>query len=186
MTSGSVAELVGKLTSAAEAIDQASSLGVKTGAFRMKKTIEGSRDRVTGDGRLSGVGNAKLGVGYTLRDGPGGATALMKATGPWQLVENDTQSAGIVTGKVGRIKGRGAKRATRQRNLDIAFGVTGALGGVKPLTWAGAPGGGFFARVKDAPTKGQKPWKKGVDRGTPAVTSEIEKSTLNAFRRAFA
>lgn len=175
----SVADLVSKLGKAAEAVDRSSDIGIKSASARMKRTIEGSRDRVTGDGRLSGAGNANLGVSYTLRPG----SALVKATGPWQLIENDTRSAGIVTGRVGRVKGRGAKRANRERNLNIAFGAVGSLSGVKPLAWPGAPHP--FARVKDAPTKGQKPWAKGVERGTPAATAEIRNSTRNAVIGAF-
>ena len=175
----SVADLVARIGAAAEAVADAEDTGVSRAAIRMKRTIEGSRDRVTGDGRLSGVGNAKLGVKYELKPG----SALMTATGPWQLIERDTKSAGIVTGKVGRVRGRGARRATRERNLNIAFGVTGSLSGVSPLAWSGGPHP--FARVKDAPTKGQFPWKKGTESGTPAAVSEIKNSTLNAFRGAF-
>ena len=179
----SVAVLVSKIGQAAEAMSDSTESGVKSASQRMKKTIEGSRDKVTGDGRLSGAGNAKLGVNYKLDLNGGHSTSLMKATGPWQLIEFDTKSAGIVTGRTGRIKGRGARRRTRERDLNIAFGAVGSLSGVKPLAWAG--GAHPFARVKDAPTKGQHPFRKGWELGTPAVVSELKRSNVNAVRGVF-
>jgi len=179
----SAADLALKLQKASAALTSAEKSGVGAAALRMKRTIEGSRDRVTGDGRLSGAGNARLDVQYTLKGEGSASTALMKAKGPWQLVENDTKSAGRVTGKVGRVKGRGSRRANRERDLAVAFGARGALSGVKPIAWPGGPHP--FASFRDGPTKGQKPWAKGVERGTPAATEEIRRSSVNAVRNAF-
>jgi len=180
-----VADVALRLGRAADNLADPDRVGVQAAAVRVKRVIEASRNQAVGsDGALSGVKNGKLGVKYKVQEGRS-PNVLFTATGPWQFIEYDTKSAGIVTGKVARIKGRGARRLTRERDLNIAFGAAGSLAGVKPLSWAGVPGGHPWARVKDAPTKGQKPWAKGVDRGTPVATAEIKKAAVSAVRSAF-
>lgn len=186
MSLASAAQLAAKLEKAGENLADGEP-AVQRASMHMKRSIERSRDKVTGDGRLSGVGNAKLGVRFDLKTGSRGtATSLMRALGPWQLIEYDTRSAGRVTGKRGKVKrGRTKKEKAKAYRQDLlyVFGGRGGLKGVKPVYWEGAPHA--FASFRDGPTKGQYPWKKGADKGEKGAVEEIRKSTLTSVRSAF-
>jgi len=104
---------------------------------------------------LSGVGKkgAKLTVTTTYSGGRE-PTALVKAKGPWQLIERDTA----------------AHQIPRQRRTKTFEGVFGHA--VVP---GGAEGGdhgkrGVRTRVQHPGTKGQHPWAKGTDAARPAIT----------------
>lgn len=175
-----VADLIAAFAKAGVALEGAQEDAVARAALKSKRLIEGQRDRVTGDGRLSGAGNARLGVSFNVR---GGATpsAFVSATGPWQLIERDTKPAGSVTGKLGRITGRGARRARRQRDLNVAFGAVGALAGVKAMRTPYGP----KSRINDKGTRGQHPFEKGVDRSVKPAAKEMQAAFSKAVARSF-
>lgn len=99
-----------KVNAAAASIARGRKEAVAEAALVMKRSVEQQRDRATGDGRLSGVGRsgAKLGVRFDLK-GSMNPTALLRALGPWQLIERKTSAHKI------RPRKRRGKRA-------IAFG----------------------------------------------------------------
>ena len=122
----SVADLAKGLSKAATAIGTSQTAAVSSGALKAKRAIEGTRDKATGgDGRLSGVGRrgAKLGVRYDVKDGAK-PTAVVKATGPWQLIERDTKSAGVIRPKGRRRRGSGGAKALAAGG----FGLDASIG----------------------------------------------------------
>jgi len=158
----SAAGLARSLAKAGKAIETAQRDAVARAALASKRTIEAERDRATGgDGRLSGVGKrgAKLGVRFDLKD----TEAVVRATGPWQLIERDTKSAGIIRPKSRR---RGRRRA----------------GGAKALA-----GGGFgpYGAVRDKGTTGKKPFEKGAKRSRRPVAKQMRGAFSKAVARSF-
>lgn len=89
------------------------------------------------NGKLRGVGKrgAKIGVRYTIT----ASKALVRATGPFQLIERDTKAH-----RIPRERGRRAKKR---------YAV---IPGVGVRAWAQSPG-----------TKGKHPWEKGVVAAIP-------------------
>jgi len=110
--------------------------------------------------RLSGVGKrgAKLGVRYNVSNSTE-PKSLVFATGPFQLIENNT--------KAHRIPKERKQRKGARRRLAV-------IPGVGPRAWAMHPG-----------TKGQHPWAKGVKAAEPEVAALLEKRTTLAIRRIF-
>lgn len=108
------------------------------------------------NGKLRGVGKrgAKIGVRYDVA----GDTALVRATGPFQLIERDTKAHRIP-------KVRGAR--ARKRVV--------AIPGVGVRAWANHPG-----------TKGKHPWAKGVVAAIPvqhkAQGLALHQSVVRAYR----
>lgn len=88
-TSRSPAELARKLRQAGGAIDGAAKDGVGKAALLVKTSVLGE---LGGRTRLRGVGKkgAKIGVRYDIK-GTGNPTALVRATGPFHLIERDTR-----------------------------------------------------------------------------------------------
>jgi hypothetical protein len=85
----------------------------------------------------------------------------LKATGPWQLIEENTSPHIIRPKRRSKSKGRGAK---------------GAIGipGIGPRAYAHHPG-----------TKGKHPWAKGVEKAEPLVAKEMSKTMANIATAAF-
>lgn len=92
-TSRSVGDLASKLIRAGDAIPRAARDGVSKSALLVKTSVlaELQSAGVHG-GRLQGVGKkgAKVGVRYTVA-GTDHPTALVRATGPFHLIESDTK-----------------------------------------------------------------------------------------------
>jgi hypothetical protein len=113
---------------------------VIVGALAVKKSVQTQMAAAgVNNGKLRGVGKkgAKVGVHYTLA----GKTALVRATGPFHLIENNTKPHR-------EPKVRGAR--ARKRVVVIP--------GVGPRAWANHPG-----------TKGKHPWAKGVVAAIPVA-----------------
>lgn len=144
-----------------------------------------------GDLRLSGVnaakgrgGNAKIGVNYRVRKASGigvGASAFVKATGPLQIINNDTQGRVI---RSAYLRGRGA--AGRGRVARRGF-----VGPVLPGQFAGAgrravlrlPDGGFRQSVRHPGTKGKNTWQLGRKQAEPDVAKSMRGRTTATIKR---
>jgi hypothetical protein len=109
-----------------------------------------------GDSRLSGAGRrgAKVGARFDVKTG-GRSSALVRATGPLQLVERDTKAHSIPK-----------SRRRKRRVLHI-------------------PGIGFRAVVHHPGTKGKHPFERGVDAALPAVPKIVQGTVSQAMRKAF-
>src|SRR5687768_13793178 len=130
---------------------------VKIAALAVKTSVL-SQLQVAGvtDGKLRGVGKrgAKIGVSFTVT----GHTAIVKATGPFPLIESDTKAH-----RIPRERGkRGRKR------------------------YAVIPGVGVRAFANHPGTKGKHPWRKGVIAAQPAAEKAnqiaLSQSLVKAYR----
>lgn len=133
-----------------------------------------------GDNVLSGMG-AKVGARFDVRPGSE-PTALIRATGPLQILESDTQPHGILPAGVGRAQGRtkAARRAAKQGLYDALFG--GSYGsGTKPLR---TPYGPRY-RVSHPGTSGKRTWSRGIDKAIPKVPKVYQAALAKALRRHF-
>ncbi len=178
--------LAANFRSAANALQTDRDATVARTAAAVKKTMIAERNKAVGaDGVMSGAG--KLGVRYTdVRNG----SVKVSATGPWQLIENDTKSAGVIVGrsaKTGRrVHSRGTSSRTAakrlSRTLGFLTGQKGAFAGLRPLSVGGY---GVFAKVRDKGTKGKKPWAKGVTKARPVAEREMRAKARDAVLRQF-
>lgn len=137
-----------------------------------KKSTSTGADGVASTSR----GGAKLSVSYSTRESGPIATALVKANGPWQLVNNDTKAHKIYR-KAARVKGKGSARINQQQKLNEVFGGKGAYkGGALKL-----PDGNYRHVVDHPGTKGKKMWQKGVAKGTEDAIKTMRKSVSDAL-----
>jgi hypothetical protein len=131
---------------------------VEIAALAVKTSVLGQMQIAGVDnGRLRGVGKrgAKIGVRY---DFGGRTTALVRATGPFHLLESDTKTHRIP-------KERGAR--ARKRVVVI-------------------PGVGVRAFAQSRGTKGKHPWAKGVVAAMPiqekAQGLALHQALVKAYR----
>lgn len=150
-----VDQFVRKMDRTAVELARADRVAVERAAFTMKQYTLASLRRAAPSGRLRGVGKkgARLGVRYDVK-GQRNPVALVRATGPWQFIENDTKAHQIP-------KARG--RRARKRYAVTPYGV--------------------FARVNHPGTKGKHPWRLGVAAGTPRAEREVRSSVTGALAR---
>lgn len=157
-TSKSGFQLAGKLTSFGAGV--AGAAGVATGAAAlMVKTAaiaELSAVGVRGQ-RLRNVGKKgrKLGVQYTVRKGPN-STAIVRATGPWPIIESNTKAHNI-----GEPKGRRGRRRLR---------VAGQ--------WRTGP-------LEHPGTRGKHPWGRAAAKSIPMVPKAYDKAISAELLRHF-
>lgn len=156
-TSRSTAEFVGKINRAGDAFRKAERDALNEAAFAGKKIIEGSIRSVVPDLRMSmGGRNAKVGVRYDIK-GTRNPSALMRATGPLHLVENDTSPRVIPKAR----RRRGARKMLR------------------------LPDGGIRRSVNHPGTKGQQPFAEGRKAAEPVMTKMIRSRYVKVARGVF-
>jgi hypothetical protein len=91
-TSSSAAELVGKITKASVDLQKSQGRTVGAAAAESKRIIESAMGVATGDRRLSGRRNARIGVRYKVFEGGTRTVANVRAYGPAHLVERPTSA----------------------------------------------------------------------------------------------
>lgn len=131
-------------------------------AFAAKRSIQHQSGYAD---RLSGVGQrgARLNVRYDIKGHGLNAAALIRATGPFHLLERDTKPHEI------RPKGRRS-------------GKLAALG-FRPPRAISTPYGPR-QRVQHPGTTGKHPFEKGVNAALPIIRRELADSFAGAIRRA--
>lgn len=131
--------------------------GINAAALHTKRSVEAEMSAAgLGGKRLSGVGarGARIGARYDVK-GTDNPVALVRATGPFHLIERSTKPHRIAPKK--RRRGQG-KRAM-------------AIPGVGPRASAQHPG-----------TRAKHPFAKGVERARPGVRRIIGESVMKAIR----
>lgn len=178
-TSRGVSDLAAKLNRAATAIARADKTAVERTALKIKRAAEVERNRAVGsDGRMSNVGRsgARLGVRYDLRAGQN-PSAVVRATGPWQLVENNTRSH-LVTSRYAR-----GTRARRSRAGLFGPQQPGALRGGRRAViltpW------GYRRYARHPGTRGKRPWKNSLERSTRNLDNEAARPFRDALGAVF-
>lgn len=159
--SRSPAELAAKFTKFERGLLGAQREGVRAGAMLVTTSVRTQLRSVAPSGRLRGVGKrgARVSVGF---DNPKSLTnpvALVKARGPWQLIERDTKARTIRPRK----RRRGGQSA---RALAI-------------------PGVGVRMSAEHPGTKGKHPWEKGVLRVQRQVLPTVDREVFAAMVKAF-
>lgn len=144
-----------------------------------------------GDLKLSGVGaakgrggNAPIGVSYRVKKESGigvGATAFVQATGPLQIINNDT--AGRVI-RSAYSKGR----ATVSRRTVARRGFVGPVlpgqfseGGRRAVL--NIPGIGYRRSARHPGTKGKQTWQLGRRDAEPKIAKSMSKRTTTTIKR---
>ena len=190
-TSGNVAARIqAQSLRMAQEVSQAGRSAVAAALLEVKGSVERERKRVTSTGRLRNVGSsgARLGVRFDVK-GKRNPTGMIRATGPWQLVEFDTQRHFIVAKGLG-FKSTRASRGERARSAGSAatFGgqARGVFGGFdrkgkKALTIGGLP----RAYAAHPGTRGREPFKKGVEAGTQKAIDVVNKAHTTAILKGF-
>ncbi|HXR42986.1 MAG TPA: hypothetical protein VN738_11310 [Acidothermaceae bacterium] len=133
--------------------------------------------------RLRNMRNARLTARFDVKtSGAARAFALVQANGPWQIIESDTRPHVILPKKIGRITGRGSKRANREAVFNRVFGGSGAhYPGAKPLR---TPYGPRY-RVQHPGTKGRHPWRTAVEATSAVAPKAMSASVVETFARVF-
>lgn len=155
-TSRTVAEFTHKIEAAGKALEKADRDIINDAALLAKNTILGEIKGVVPDLRMSGVRNAKVNVRYDIK-GQSNPTALIKATGPLHLVENDTSAHRIP--KAGR-------RRRKVKTLRL-------------------PSGEFRRSVTHPGTKGQQPFAKGRAKAERKVVTLMGNRSVRVVREVF-
>lgn len=130
----------------------------------MKNAVAAETEAVAPGMRLRGLrGSGKVGVRYIPGTGGAGhATALVVATGSFQLIERDTSPHDILP------RGLAAKTARGRGSGKRA--LAGASFG--PVASAHSPG-----------TKGKHPFEKGVEKAKPLVDGVLRRATVAAIAK---
>lgn len=172
--SRTVAELVTKLTSTGRTITSARTLALRAMGDHTKTVILDSARDIAPDLNLSGVGKngTKIGVRYTV----GSQAAEVRATGPWQFIEYDTKPH-IITSKGlrGTRKSRQAAVQAR-RSLPLRRGAETTRLNIN---------GSFRFYVNHPGTKGQHPWRNGVNRAAPQLPAIAARVYRQQITRVF-
>lgn len=144
-----------------------------------------------GDGKLSGVGaakgrpgNAKVGAKFKVEKRGTSPSGVLTATGPLQIINNDT--AGRVIRSAYLYGGRGnARKGMIGPVLPGAFSARRG-GFVGPVLSHKAvlrlPDGGFRQSVRHPGTKGKQTWQKGSKAARPVVTKVMSSRTTNVLK----
>lgn len=159
---------------------------VDSAAFILKSSIQGELQKaIGGDQQMSNVGKrsggARLDVRYDVK-GTTNPTALLRAMGPWGLVEYNVGPHRI-SPRLDSIAAKGMKRADRahairQRQLNQAFGVRGTYRGKRAMPM---PGGRFAYSANHPGTTGKQPFAKGMAKATPRAMTELNTVILRGI-----
>lgn len=191
----SPAEFARDARRAADKMSDAHKRAVFAAGMEVKNsTLRELRSAIGPDQRMSRVGSAKTRVG-------GGAklsvqvaernktdNVVVRATGPWQLVETDNQPHRIIPRAY---KPRNRKRAAKAKarmaamsaflGFDVSQHVGSSTAGPKALSTPRGPRGA----VNHPGTRGKHPWRRGVDAAMPKVAPIFRSAVSRALRDAF-
>jgi hypothetical protein len=175
------------LVKMAKVIEGASVETVTLAADRAAKLQEARIKRDSGgDSKLSGVGaakgrpgNASVGVRVKVYKSKTRPSALIAATGPLQIINNDT--AGHVIRST-RVKGRQRKGFVGP-TLPGQFSRKNQIGpSLRPVI--NIPGIGFRASARHPGTKGKQTWQHGRTKAEPAIAKTMRSRTFNVVKGA--
>lgn len=153
------AQVAAKFAAAADGIARTPRRVTEAAALTVKRSVQAHLVVAAPRGRLNvGRKGARVGVRYTLA----GNTAVVKMTGPAQLIERDTKAHRIPRATVGR--GR------RQRaNTKVVV----------------IPGVGVRASAAHPGTRGKHPWEKGLRAALPAIPKAAADAYFAPLRQVF-
>lgn len=175
-------------------------LAVERAAFVTKqimiRTLQGD---VGAEQRISGAKNAKLGVNYQMAR-TGAAQAVVRALGPWQLVNNPTSRHLILARALGTRNT--AKAVTSQLGARAAFGGSGRrmfqgsqrefVGSKKAISEGRGTTAkralltprGLRAYAFHPGTSGKRTWQRGIAASEGDVVRELRSVASTAVQKA--
>jgi len=168
-------------------VERAGPQTVKAALADAKKLHEREIRRDTGgDMRLTGAnrakgrpGNARVGVRTNTKGLGARTTGFIGATGPLQLVNNDTAGHVITSAYL-----RGAGRRARAGRSQVAGpGLVGTLlkGDRRAvLRIPGVPG--FRSSARHPGTKGKNTWQRGAVASRPVIRKQMRQKTFDSVR----
>lgn len=168
----------GRKATVAKAADVA-----KTEQLKVMRPDSGGDLRLSGVGRAKGrAGNARIGVQVKMK---GSGEASVRASGPLQIINNDTGGRVIRSAyQSGRYR-----RASKMRGGGVASQFIGpALPGV---TFTGdrravlnIPGVGYRRSARHPGTKGKQTWQRGQEKATPKILKALGENMTNIIHKA--
>lgn len=166
-------QIAAQLMQCGNAVSKNTKKAVDSASFILKSQIQAELQRAVGaDQRMSNVGKsaggAKLDVRYDIK-GTVNPTSLLRATGPWGLIEYDTAPHEIAP-RAERITGAGAKRRRQQRDYDRLFKARGRYSGLRPMPVAP---GIYRYEAQHKGTTGKRPFAKGMEKARPRAMREL-------------
>ncbi len=171
-----VTNLTGSIQKGRVTTVSSSALKAKTVQEAALRAASGGDMVLSGANRAKGrKGGAKLGVRFKLEGGTGNPSALLAATGPVQLVENNT------SGHV--IRSAYASGAGRKGFIGPTAGQFGG-GGRGGKAVLRIPGVGFRRSARHPGTKGKKPWANGRKAAEPVIRKSMSQQTFNIIKGA--
>lgn len=147
---------------------------VKTAGTAVTQALQKRVNADTGgDGRMSGFGKKAKRLNVDVKPVAGQATGVRitparSQAGQWTILDQGAKPHDVIA-KGAPIKGKGAKRARRQRDLNVAFGAKGAFAGVKPLRTPFGPR--YRASNVRSPAKGT--WSRAAQSGIDDAVKQI-------------
>lgn len=139
-----------------------------------------------GDSKLSGVGaakgrpgNANVGVRVKVDKSKTRPSALIAATGPLQIINNDTVGH-VIRSAYGSGAGRRSGKSKKFGKLSQAAGPGLSFGGGA----INIPGIGFRQSVRHPGTKGKGTWQEGRKTAEPAIRKSMSQRTFNVVKGA--
>lgn len=170
-----------RLKKLATEIDRADKMAVNRAALAAKTVHLAELRKVAPSGRMRNVGSppgAKLNVRYDVK-GIRNPTALVRAIGPWHLLEHVIKPHLIIPKKTGRqSKGRGARRQNKQALYNALFG--GEYGDATPLK---TPFGPRFKVNHPGVRIPKMPWAKAKPAAETAALKQLQSAYVDAFKR---
>lgn len=137
--------------------------------------------------RAGRTGGAKLGASTNVK-GSDKPTAILKATGPWQILDHDAKAHTIVSARV-----RGAKaKAAKGGALLAAFGLDATELGASVASAQRGRGGvniagvGWRRYAHHPGHKGKGTWKRAEPAAMDAATRRLTGRTTDLVKQAFA
>jgi hypothetical protein len=149
-----LAKFAGQCAAFSGEMVKAEKVGVRKVALGLTTVVRARTNAVASGGRLSGVGRrgAKIGAKYEIL---GNGTAIVKATGPYQLIERDTA-------------GHGEPRGSRRKKRVLSI-----------------PGVGFRRSVHHPGTRGKHTFERAVAEWAPEAPRVFQREVAAGITRAF-
>ena len=162
-----LADLAMSASRTADELRLAQAKGVKGSALLVTTSIRTEIAQVSGgDSRLSGasVKGARVGAKFDVK-GSANPTAIIRATGPIQLIERDTKAHTILPRA--SQPGRRRRRGSKGKGKALAFG------------------GGVYASAQHPGTRGKHLFEKGWKRAAPQAPAVFQAAVRDAVRRGW-
>lgn len=181
------AQFAAKCNRFASTLPRETTIGTMEAAQLIKLEATRQLRAVVPSGKIR-KGKSRLGVTYSKEAGSDGSV-LVRATGPWQLIESDTSPHAITSRHGGSIRRKRQERASfigpqfagRGRNRRVVGRTSGGRRAVMFI-----PGVGYRRSALHPGTRGKHPWEKAMQRSPKLVFGVYNRALNKALVNSFA